>query len=84
MAHPCEWKGCDAVLGSEDLLMKHIRVRNHAEQGKFGAGVSNRVIDMTVVMADTIQREGENREEEDFMYRLVASFPSLSPIKASL
>ncbi|WVR04457.1 hypothetical protein IAU60_001460 [Kwoniella sp. DSM 27419] len=30
----CGWKGCDAVLGSEELLRRHVEVRQHALQGK--------------------------------------------------
>ncbi len=37
--HPCGWKGCDAVLASEEQLDRHVRVRKHALQGKFLAGV---------------------------------------------
>jgi hypothetical protein len=39
--HRCGWKGCDAVLASEDILRSHVQVRNHAGQGKFMAGVSS-------------------------------------------
>ncbi|KAK4686303.1 N-acyl-phosphatidylethanolamine-hydrolyzing phospholipase D, partial [Tremellales sp. Uapishka_1] len=35
---PCCWKGCDAVLGSEDLLRRHVASRGHALQGKFMTG----------------------------------------------
>lgn len=38
--HECGWKGCDAVLGSEDLLKRHVEIRRHAAQGQFRGGVS--------------------------------------------
>ncbi|WRT64994.1 uncharacterized protein IL334_001935 [Kwoniella shivajii] len=34
MENPCHWKGCDAILGSEELLRKHIQIRGHVQQGK--------------------------------------------------
>ncbi|WWD22086.1 hypothetical protein CI109_106575 [Kwoniella shandongensis] len=39
--HECGWKGCDAVLGSEELLRRHVEVRGHAKQGRLQAGVSH-------------------------------------------
>ncbi|ORY20712.1 hypothetical protein BCR39DRAFT_554918 [Naematelia encephala] len=37
--HRCGWKGCDAVLGSEVLLQRHVNARNHAALGSFAAGI---------------------------------------------
>ncbi|KAK8846774.1 hypothetical protein IAR55_005862 [Kwoniella newhampshirensis] len=39
--HACGWKGCDAVLGSEDLLRRHVEMRVHAKQGKMQVGISH-------------------------------------------
>lgn len=41
---PCGWKGCDAVLASEEILSRHVRARRHALQGKFMAGVSFKLV----------------------------------------
>ncbi|OCF39944.1 hypothetical protein I317_06256 [Kwoniella heveanensis CBS 569] len=30
----CQWKGCDATLGSEELLKRHVIVREHAKRGR--------------------------------------------------
>lgn len=30
----CGWKGCNAILGSEALLKKHVEIREHAKQGE--------------------------------------------------
>jgi hypothetical protein len=42
MERECGWKGCDAVLASEDLLRRHVEVRRHTAQAQFQAAVSTR------------------------------------------
>jgi hypothetical protein len=38
--HRCGWKGCDAVLGSEALLQRHVDFRKHVLSGRFETEVS--------------------------------------------
>lgn len=38
--HPCGWKGCGAVLASEELLRRHVYFRNHPAGGRVNATVS--------------------------------------------
>jgi hypothetical protein len=38
--YACGWKGCGAMLSSENNLAKHVRMREHVLQGVFTVGVS--------------------------------------------
>lgn len=55
---PCGWKGCDAVLGSEELLKKHVEFRRHAEQGgsKLGVSTAEIEIDLTYTNIQGLSR----------------------------
>ena len=40
--YQCGWKGCDAVLGNEELLVKHVWYRQHTSEASFKVAVSQR------------------------------------------
>lgn len=39
--HPCGWKGCGAVLASEELSRKHVHYRDHAFEGRMAGQVGH-------------------------------------------